>query len=190
MRKSKRSRVTGWLQLLIVGACASVTAPLAHAADRAALEACAPPELHAAVVRGLVESDTLARSIAAAPTIEDARALALAPAQSATRALERADSLVPWREPGLERAHTRLARYQRAVTEAADPAAVAAEYEGLTRPRGAGLDGVQVADLGGPAADVHVGNVGCGYSTGEIIAIIIGFILAIIPGIILLIVLC
>ena len=172
--------------LLLLGASAS----LAHAADRAALAACAPAELHDAVLRGLTESDALSRSIAFARNVEEARELALAPVHTASTALDGAAALVPWSDGGLGRARARLASYQRAVTDASDPAAVAREYDRLMHTRGEGLDGVKVADLGGPAADVHVGDVGCDYSTGEIIAIVIGFILAIIPGIILLIVLC
>ena len=172
--------------LLIFGAGTS----LAHAADRAAFAACAPTGLHDAAMRGLAASDALARSIAAAPDVEHARELALAPARSASHALDRADALLPWSEPDLGRARERLASYQRAVNDAPGPAAVADRYERLTHPHSESMDGVQVADLGGPAADVHVGKVGCDYSTGEIIAIVIGFILAIIPGIILLIVLC
>lgn len=166
------------------------SASIAHAADRAALAACAPAELRGAAQRGLAESDALARSIAAAPDVERAREVALEPARTARRALDGADALMPWSEPGLGRARERLASYERAVTEARDPAAVADQYDRLTHPGDASLDGVRMADLGGPAADVHVGDVGCDYSTGEIIAIVIGFILAIIPGIILLIVLC
>ena len=48
---------------------------------------------------------------------------------------------------------------------------------------------VQVADLEVGNADVS-GPGGCHYSTGEIVAIVIGFILFIIPGIMLLFVLC
>ena len=40
------------------------------------------------------------------------------------------------------------------------------------------------------AAHVNIGSGGCDYSTGELIAIVIGLILGIIPGIILLVVLC
>lgn len=48
---------------------------------------------------------------------------------------------------------------------------------------------IQLADLEVENADVR-GPGSCHYSTGEIIAVVIGFILFIIPGIILLIVLC
>jgi hypothetical protein len=40
------------------------------------------------------------------------------------------------------------------------------------------------------AAHVNIGSGGCDYSTGELIAIVVGLILGIIPGIILLVVLC
>ncbi|MFZ2404634.1 MAG: hypothetical protein WAW41_05820, partial [Methylobacter sp.] len=40
------------------------------------------------------------------------------------------------------------------------------------------------------AARVTAGNASCNYSTGEIIAIVVGLILGIIPGLILLVVLC
>lgn len=40
------------------------------------------------------------------------------------------------------------------------------------------------------AAQVGIGKVSCNYSTGEVIAIVVGLILGIIPGLILLIVLC
>ncbi|MDD5411505.1 MAG: hypothetical protein PHF31_08845 [Methylobacter sp.] len=63
---------------------------------------------------------------------------------------------------------------------ASSQAQVADEFSGMML---AGLDDDTVAR-------VKAGNVGCNYSTGEIIGIVVGLILGIIPGLILLVVLC
>jgi hypothetical protein len=76
---------------------------------------------------------------------------------------------------------------------------VASAFADLVQLASAGRPGSFVVSGATVAADVDVGvngldeetnGDGCDYSTGEIIAIVIGFILGIIPGIILLIVLC
>jgi hypothetical protein len=63
---------------------------------------------------------------------------------------------------------------------ASSPTQVADEFSGMML---AGLDDDS-------AARVSAGSVGCNYSTGELIAIVVGLILGIIPGLILLVVLC
>lgn len=130
--------------------------------------------------------------IAAAESVEDARAEALAGTRAARAALRRARWLAPWSDD-LRDAHRRLSDYEERVNTAPDPDAVAEEFSGLVRLASAGrLDAYSGA--GGAGADVGLdddgdGN-GCDYSTGDVIAIIVGFILGIIPGIILLFVLC
>lgn len=118
--------------------------------------------------------------IASAPSLAAARSLATRDSGLARAVLGRAKWLAP-RAAGLEAAHERLTAYEEEVAAARSPEQVAAEFGKL----------VQLASLapGGVYADVGFGG-GCDYSTGEIIAIVLGFILGIIPGIILLILLC
>jgi len=137
---------------------------------------------HLAVVREHRER------IAAAPTVEEARRLALRPAQAARHALRVAGLVAPSSER-LSDARGRLEGFEDRVQEADSPAAVAGEFDRLLGADLHGGDFVQVADLNVGGASVR-GPGECHYSTGEIIAIVIGFLLFIIPGIILLFVLC
>lgn len=117
--------------------------------------------------------------IAAADTLNQARTLALAPADEALDALRDARTLMPFSDD-LKNAEDRLNEFRSRILNASTPAQAADEFSGLML---AGLDDDRVAD-------VNVGKVGCNYSTGEVIAIVIGLILGIIPGLILLVVLC
>ena len=76
-------------------------------------------------------------------------------------------------------AQRRLLAYQAGVHRARSEAEVAQEFGQLVR----------FGDSGDDAIDAHILS-SCHYTTGEIIAIVIGFILGILPGIILLILLC
>lgn len=114
--------------------------------------------------------------VAAAASAEEARALATRPSNLARRALGAARRLAPW-SGSLRDAHGKLLGYEGRVAKAQTPAEAAREFEGLVR----------LADNGVTVG----GNSGrCHYTTTEIIAIVLGFILFIIPGIILLIVFC
>ena len=126
--------------------------------------------------------------IADAATVEEARDLALTPARAARRALQIAGVVVPSSEK-LTEARARLEGFEARVQESETPAAVADEFGRLLDLQMRSGTLVQVADLEVGNADVS-GPGGCHYSTGEIVAIVIGFILFIIPGIILLFVLC
>jgi len=128
------------------------------------------------------------QAIADAPTVEEARALALTPARAARHALQVAGLVAPSSEK-ITAARARLEGYEARVKGSETPAAVAGEFGQLLDLDMRSGNLMQVADL-----NVRHGNVrgpgGCHYSTGEIVAIVFGFILFIIPGIILLIVLC
>ena len=135
-------------------------APRAHASDSSC-----PPALARSEAQALIDR------VAVAPSVEDARALALEPTRGAHLALAHARRLSPW-TASLREAEQRLAGYEARIGAAPSQTAVAAELATLARVR---------ADLG---------DGGCSYSTGEIIATVLGFILGIIPGIILLFLLC
>lgn len=111
--------------------------------------------------------------------LNQARALALEQTNAAIDALKHARAIMPLSKD-LRLAETRLLEAHTRIESADSPQQVANEFSGMMI---AGLDNDQAATL-------KVGKVGCDYSTGEIIAIVVGLILGIIPGIILLIVLC
>ena len=114
--------------------------------------------------------------VAAAETAEEARSLATRPSKMARRALGTAQRLAPW-SGSLRDAHGKLVGYEDRVGKTTTPEEAASEFEGLVQLAGGGVT------VGGNSGRCH-------YTTLEIIAIILGFILFIIPGIILLIVLC
>jgi hypothetical protein len=121
------------------------------------------------------ELTALRDRIAAAPNLATAQEMAVAP-------VERARSVVAklsWISSSLRDAEKRMADYESNVRTAKAPAAVADHFGSLVR----------LASSGAVVSD-GVSTSGCSYSTGEIIAIVLGFLLAIIPGIILLILLC
>ncbi len=122
--------------------------------------------------------------IAAAGTLEEAQELALGETRLARRALGAARLMAPFSQD-IREAHRRLDQYEQDVRATRSPEEAALAFGEL----------VQVASLGtGILADVDVDlddhSHGCSFSTGEIIAIVLGFLLGIIPGIILLILLC
>lgn len=147
--------------------------------------------------------ESIRDEIAEAQNVEEARSRALAHTRGAQAALARARWVAPW-SGDLRDAHRRLEEYEKKVRAAPDQEAVADEFATLVQLAEAdppeqwpGADGpaTTVADVDVDLDDADVeldenGNDGCDYSTGDIIAIVIGFILGIIPGIILLFVLC
>ena len=121
----------------------------------------------------------LKNAIAAAETVNQARILALAPTDGAIDALKNARTLMPFSDD-LGIAENRLSEARSRILVASSQEQVADEFSGMML---AGLDDDR-------AAHVSIGNTGCNYSSGEVIAIVVGLILGIIPGLILLIVLC
>lgn len=125
------------------------------------------------------ELTRLKEKIASADTVNQARTLALAPTDDAIDALKNARTFMPLSDD-LRSAETRLSDARSRILVASSQAEVADEFSGMML---AGLDSDS-------AAHVNVGKTKCDYSSGELIAIVVGLILGIIPGIILLIVLC
>ncbi|MGZ4955910.1 MAG: hypothetical protein ACXV8Q_12430 [Methylobacter sp.] len=125
------------------------------------------------------ELNQLKKEITAATTLNHAREMALAPTDEAIQALKNARNIMLFSDD-LRLAETRLKDARSHILLASSQAQIADEFSGMML---AGLDNDS-------AAQVNAGNVGCNYSTGEIIAIVVGFILGIIPGLILLVVLC
>ncbi len=121
----------------------------------------------------------LKNEIATAKSVSQAREMALAPTEDAINAIQNARTIMPFSND-LRTAETRLSDARLRILVASSQEQVADEFSGMML---AGLDNDR-------AAHVSVGKVGCDYSTGEVIAIVVGLILGIIPGLILLIVLC
>ena len=117
--------------------------------------------------------------IAAASTVIQAREMALAPTDMAIEALKNANTILPFSD-NLRKAEARLSEARSRILLAASQEQVADAFSGMML---AGLDDDS-------AASVKVGHESCNYSSGEVIAIVIGLILGIIPGLILLVVLC
>jgi len=126
--------------------------------------------------------------IADAESLEEARDLALSPARAAKHALQVA-SLVAPSAGSLTEARERIEGFEVAVGESESPSAVAGEFGRLLDLEMQNGSLLQVADLNVKHAEVR-GPGACHYTTGEIIAVVFGFILFIIPGIVLLFVLC
>lgn len=125
------------------------------------------------------ELNQLKKEITAAHTVSQARTMALAPTDDAIGALKNARTLMPFSDD-LRSAETRLSDARTRILVASSQAQVADEFDGMML---AGLDNDN-------AAHVSAGGGSCNYSTGEVIAIVVGLILGIIPGLILLVVLC
>lgn len=125
------------------------------------------------------ELSRLKREINAADTVMQARMMALAPTDDAIGALKNARSIMPFSDD-LRSAETRLIDARSHILVASSQEQVANAFDGMML---AGLDNDS-------AAQASAGDASCSYSTGEIIAIVIGLILGIIPGLILLVLLC
>ncbi len=121
----------------------------------------------------------LKNEIVSAETVSQAQAIALAPTEEAIGALKSASAIAPFSDD-LLKAENQLVDTRSRILVASSQAEVADEFSGMML---AGLDNDH-------AARVNVGKVGCDYSTGEMIAIVIGLFLGIIPGLILLVLLC
>jgi hypothetical protein len=124
--------------------------------------------------------------IAAAPDVETAREWALEDVGLARKALGAARRVAPFSDD-LAAAHERLERYEDDVSRADSVESVTLRFEDLVQV--ASADGVIGVDGDYDGGD-HGSRIGCSFSTGELIAIILGFILGIIPGLILLVLLC
>ncbi|WP_374089644.1 hypothetical protein [Methylomicrobium lacus] len=118
-------------------------------------------------------------AISAAGNLNEARTLALTPTNDAIDALRNARSIMPFSED-LRLAETRLSDARSRIIVASSQEQVADAFDGMMI---AGLDDDS-------AVRASAGGGSCNYSTGEIIAIVVGLILGIIPGLILLVVLC
>lgn len=125
------------------------------------------------------ELTQLKKEIVAAKSLDQARTLALAPTNGAIGALKDARAIMPFSDD-LKTAETRLSEARAHILVASSQEQVADEFDGMML---AGLDNDR-------AAHVSIGSGGCDYSTGELIAIVVGLILGIIPGLLLLVVLC
>jgi hypothetical protein len=125
------------------------------------------------------ELSQLKKDIVAAKSLSDAQKMALAPTDEAIDALRNARNIMPFSDD-LNSAETRLSNARSRILVASSQAEVADEFSGMML---AGLDNDS-------AARVSAGSGSCNYSTGEVIAIVVGLILGIIPGLILLVVLC
>ena len=160
----------GRTRLHSIALTAAAVATLFAAAPAGANQGiCAPEGAH-------IQANAWVNRIAAAPTLDEARELALQPTQGAHFALAQAQRFAPWTD-SLAEADVELAAYETRVNDATTPEAIA--------------DAAAVFVAGAPTGvKPDVGAGGCSYSTGEVIAIVIGFVLGIIPGIILMFLLC
>jgi len=113
--------------------------------------------------------------IAAAPNLATAQEMAVAPVEQARSVIAK----LGWVSSSLRDAEKRMADYESNVRTAKAPADVADQFGSL----------VKLASSGAVVSD-GVRTRHCNYSTGEVIAIVLGFIFGVIPGIILLILLC
>ena len=140
--------------------------------------------------------------IATAATVEEARDLILSQTRLAGKALSTASWVVPF-SPSVREARDKIERFERRVYAANTQTEVARDFsEFLGVPaepdRSKIVDGsgdshmiLAGVDVNQPAVSVGTGGGGgCDYTTGEIIIIVLGFILFIIPGIIFLIIFC
>jgi hypothetical protein len=151
--------------------CAVLSASLIAPRTWAAEGICAPTEARS-------EARAWVERVAAAPSVDEARRLATQPMRGAHFALSQARAVAPWTQ-SLADADAALDGYEARVAQAATPDDVAQELATL----------VSVGNLPGEVA-ADLGDGGCDFSTGEVIATVLGFILGIIPGIILLFLLC
>ncbi len=119
------------------------------------------------------------QQITAAKSLGEARTLALTPTEDALNALKNARTIMPFSDD-LRAAENKLHDKKQRIILASSQEQVADEFDGMML---ASLDNDR-------AAHVNIGSGSCNYSTGELIAIVVGLILGIIPGIILLVVLC
>jgi len=137
-------------------------------------------------------------SIGRSASLEEGRQLALSTVGNAHQALNKARFLAPWSKD-LRSAQERIGTIESRLRTAQSLGEIQSEFSSITQTAAAGSSStILPAQTSGIYSNsenalsrrgVDVGGK-CDYSTGEIIAIVLGFILGIIPGIILLILLC
>jgi hypothetical protein len=169
----RRSRWVVWLVTAVAFAARATAAP----------QPSSPPSLPAALDCGCIDRGPLISlhdRIVTTATIAEARAVALEPTLLAREALSRARWLA-LRSDAFREAEDRLVAYQGDVQAATSAAEVGQHFAELVHLEPELV--VTDAPFIGEAA-------ACAFSTLEIVAIVLGFILGIIPGIILLLILC
>lgn len=130
------------------------------------LDASCPAALHPARLEAEVAG--LIAAVESAATVDEARQIATADSRLAYDVLARAQRVAPWSD-GLAIASARLDRFHAGIDAAGTRTAIADSVRGF-------MSTPQVA--------------ACDYTGGEVIAIVLGFVLGIIPGLILLVLLC
>lgn len=123
--------------------------------------------------------EQLKSQIIAASTVNEAQNIAVASINQALEAVENAEYFAPFTSE-LENTRYILNLTRSQILQANSPQQVSAVVSEMLL---AGLDSDNPLQL-------NAGNTDCQYSTGEVIAIVVGLILGIIPGLILLILLC
>ena len=106
--------------------------------------------------------------LAGADSPEEARRMAMSKIRLGHRAIDTAERMMP-NEAGIAEAAARLDAFEADVASARTQQEVAARFDGLAA-RGDGG--------------------GCHYNVGEVLVVVVGFVLGIIPGIIFLLLLC
>ena len=132
-----------------------------------------------------------------APTVDDARSLVLAQTRLAHAALKTASWMLPFSD-SVREAREKIENLEARVYAANSQAEVADDFSDLLAPEDrvgavAGAASSMVlaeVELDKPMVRTGNGGGGCVYTSGEVVIIIIGFILFIIPGIIFLIIFC
>ena len=132
-----------------------------------------------------------------AKSLEEGRQVALSAVGDASRAVNKARFLVPWSKD-LRSAQERIGALESRLRAAQSLSEIQAEFSSPVQTASAGFSDAVLQDqspgVSGNSANAtshsKVFEGKCNYSTGEIIAIVLGFILGIIPGIILLFLLC
>jgi len=143
--------------------------------------------------------------IANAPTVEEAREIILSQTGLARKALSTASWLLPF-SSSVREARDKIGNLENRVYAANTQTEVARDFsEFLAVPTDSedakvvdqnetpdsSLMVLAAEDLNQPAVSVSAGHSGgCDYTTGEVIIIILGFLLFIIPGIIFLVIFC
>ncbi len=154
-----------WIAPLLLALSLSSASAPARASQQPPSCNCAP----------IAELTALRDRIAAAPDLATAQEMAVAPVEQARSVVAK----LGWVSGSLRDAEKRMATYEARMRTAQSPAEVADHFGSL----------VKLASSGSIVSD-GLRTSGCNYSSGEIIAIVLGFFLFIIPGIILLILLC
>jgi len=132
-----------------------------------------------------------------APTVDEARSLVLSQTRLVHAALNTASWALPFSD-SVREAREKIETLEGRVYAANSQAEVADDFSDLLAPNGdeGALSGATShmvlagVDVDKSAVRTGSGGGGCDYTTGEIIIIVLGFLLFIIPGIIFLIIFC